>query len=85
MVTLQEDQLTFDELAQLDRKLAKADFLQDQDVQADLDISGKLQKICSIYRSIKPVIGVIASLPFIPGNVKAAVKAFTNVLDSICA
>lgn len=48
METLQENQITFDELAQLDRDLANADFLQEQDVQSDLDISGKLRKICSI-------------------------------------
>lgn len=85
METLQENQITFEELAQLDRDLANADFLQEQDVQSDLDISGKLKKICSIYKSVKPVLGIINSIPFIPGNVKSAVKAFANVLDSICA
>ena len=84
--TQHKEQITFDELAKLDKELANADFMNEQDaVSADaLDIAGKLKKICSIYRSVKPVISIITSIPFIPGNVKAAVRAFTTVLDSVC-
>ena len=88
MVAQSEEQISFEELAQLDQDLANADFMNEQDVSADalgaLDVSGKLKKICSIYRSIKPVISIITSIPFIPGNVKAAVRSFTAVLDTVC-
>lgn len=88
MVAQSKEQISFEELAQLDQDLANADFMNEQDVSADalsaLDISGKLKKICSIYRSIKPVISIITSIPFIPGNVKTAVRSFTAVLDTVC-
>lgn len=85
MVAQQEKQITFEELTKLDHELANADFMANQDVSADaLDVSGKLKRICTIYRTIKPVINIITSIPFIPGNVKNAVRAFTGVLDTVC-
>lgn len=85
MVAQDEKQITFEDLARLDKELANADFMNEQDVSADgLDVTGKLKRICSIYRSIKPVIGIISSIPFIPGNVKSAVRSFTSVLDTVC-
>lgn len=85
MVAQDEKQITFEELAELDQSLANADFINEQDVSSvALDVTAKLKKICSIYRSIKPVISIITSIPFIPGNVKAAVRSFTAVLDTVC-
>lgn len=82
----QQHQITFEELAKLDKDLANADFMNEQDAvsAAALDIAGKLKKICSIYKSVKPVISIITSIPFIPGNVKAAIRAFMAVLDTVC-
>lgn len=85
MVAQEEKQITFEELAQLDKELANADFMNEQDASSlALDVTAKLKKICSIYKSVKPVISIITSIPFIPGNVKSAVKTFMNVLDTVC-
>lgn len=51
---------------------------------AQQDLSGQLQKVCGIYRGIRPVLKVLLSFPLIPGSIKKALKTFVNVMDSIC-
>ena len=85
MVAHEEKQITFEELIKLDKELANADFMHEQDVASVAsDVTAKLKKICTIYKSIKPVLSVINSIPFMPSNVKAAIKAFRAVLDTVC-
>ena len=81
--TQQEHAMTFEELASLDKKLATTNFPSEQEA-GGLDIAAKLQKVCSIYKTVKPVLGIISSIPFIPSNVKNAVKTFQSVLDTVC-
>lgn len=85
MVAHEEKPITFDELVKLDEELANADFMNQQDfASVATDATSKLKKICTIYKSIKPVLSIINSIPFMPSNVKSAVKAFTAVLNTVC-
>jgi hypothetical protein len=43
----------------------------------------RLQKVLKIYRSIKPVLAVLGSLPLIPSTWRAAVVMFTQALDAL--
>ena len=83
MVAQQEDQMTFEELMQLDRELSQENFSAMPEAGA-LDVAGKLKQVCSIYKKIRPVFNVVASFPLLPGSVKSAVKALMGVLDTVC-
>lgn len=43
-----------------------------------------LQKVCSIYHVIRPVLQGILLIPFIPATWKQAVKTFLNLMDTLC-
>ncbi len=41
-------------------------------------------RICEIYRAIRPILAGILLLPFVDPRIKAAINAFMGVLDPIC-
>jgi hypothetical protein len=43
----------------------------------------KFQKVLKIYRSIKPLLSVLATLPLVPTTWRAAVVMFTQALDAL--
>jgi hypothetical protein len=43
----------------------------------------KFQKVLKIYRSIKPLLSVLATLPLVPATWRAAVIMFTQALDAL--
>ena len=43
----------------------------------------KFQKVLKIYRSIKPLLTVLATLPLVPSTWRAAVIVFTQALDAL--
>ena len=43
-----------------------------------------MQKICAIYKVVRPILVVISNFPLIPAAWKAAVKTFIELMDSIC-
>ncbi|WP_300661836.1 hypothetical protein [Fluviicola sp.] len=43
-----------------------------------------LQKVCKIYRVVRPAFSVIVSLPFIPEKIKSAIRTFMGALDMLC-
>ena len=45
--------------------------------------SVKFQKVLKIYRSIKPLLSVLATLPLVPATWRAAVVMFTQALDAL--
>ena len=47
-----------------------------------LDPAGVLQKICSVYQVVRPILSVLTHLPL--PRVKRAITAFMNLMDSIC-
>ncbi len=51
---------------------------------AQQDLTGQLQKICGIYKGIRPILQVISNFPIIPASIKNAIKTFMKVMDSIC-
>ncbi len=44
-----------------------------------------LQKICGIYRVLRPILNILSAFPLIPGAWKEAIKTFMSLMDSICA
>lgn len=53
-------------------------------VDAQQDIGDQLQKICGIYRGIRPILEIISKFPLLPRSIRKAIKTFMTVLDSIC-
>jgi len=43
----------------------------------------KLQKVLKIYRSIKPLLAVLSTIPLIPSNWRAAVVIFNQALEAL--
>lgn len=44
---------------------------------------GRVQRLLEIYRGIKPLLTVLASLPLLPSNWRAALVIFNQVLESL--
>lgn len=49
------------------------------------DPGSVLQKICSIYKIIQPILSVIVNLPIIPPALRIPLKAFMDLLGKLCA
>lgn len=90
MAQQQEPEIT---LEQIEDHIKKANLEQYDDSRrtegmaaagAQQDLAGQLQKVCGIYRGIRPVLKVLLNFPLIPGSIKKALKTFVNVMDSIC-
>ena len=45
--------------------------------------SGRLQRVLKIYRSIKPLLAVLSTLPLIPATWRAAIVMFTQALEAM--
>ena len=43
-----------------------------------------LPQICPIYKAIRPILLVLASLPLIPPSWQTVIKTFLGVMDTIC-
>lgn len=44
-----------------------------------------LQKICAIYKGIRPILWAVSKIPLIPAKWRDAIKTFIDLMDSICA
>ena len=44
---------------------------------------GRVQRLRKVYRNVKPLLGVLVSLPLIPHNWRAALGILIQVLDSL--
>lgn len=83
METQLEKPVTFDDLVALDKQMKSVNLASfDGKGAAAEDVTSKLQQVCSIYKTLKPVLKVIAGLPFVPG--KDVIKKFMSVLDTVC-
>lgn len=52
---------------------------------AQMDMQGKLQQICGIYKGIKPILQAVMNFPLVPASIKTALRIFSSAMDSICA
>lgn len=43
-----------------------------------------LPNVCGAYQVIRPILALVANLPIIPKKWKDAIKAFMQVMDTIC-
>jgi len=48
------------------------------------DPGGVLQKICSIFNKVKPVLLAIANFPLLPPWMRAPIKTFIDLMSIIC-
>ena len=49
-----------------------------------LDPAEVLNKVCAVYRGVRPILIGLAWIPFIPGSWKRAMAKFQSVLDGLC-
>lgn len=45
--------------------------------------SGRLHRVLKIYRTLKPLLGVVGSLPLLPHTWRAALTIFNQSLDAL--
>ncbi len=43
-----------------------------------------LQKVCGIYKVVRPILVAISNFPLIPGNWRTAIKTFIALMDTLC-
>lgn len=43
-----------------------------------------LQKVCGVYKAIRPILAVIVNFPLIPESIKKAIRTFMGVMDGLC-
>ena len=43
-----------------------------------------IPNVCQAYRVIRPILALVAGVPLIPKKWRDAIKAFMQVMDSIC-
>jgi hypothetical protein len=46
--------------------------------------SDVLEKVCKIYRSVRPFLLLVTSIPLIPAKWREAIKVFISLMDSLC-
>ncbi len=82
MEQVQEPQMT---LEQIEAHIKSANLEQFNQPHAQAqDLSAQLQKVCQIYKVIKPILQAVLSFPLIPSSIKNAIKTFVNVMNTIC-
>lgn len=84
-----EKQLTFEEIDAHINAANLADFEaggQKQFTAMDVNTNpgGVLQKVCGIYKVIRPILAAIVLIPLIPAGWKAAIKTFMGLMDTLC-
>ena len=48
------------------------------------DLAAQLQKVCGIYKGIRPILLAVIAFPLVPASIKKAIKTFMSVMDNIC-
>ena len=43
-----------------------------------------LQKVCSIYKVVRPFLALVSNLPLLPKKWKDAIKTFMGLMDGLC-
>ena len=43
-----------------------------------------LQSVCAIYRTVRPFLSLVLSLPLIPASWKNALRTFVTLMDQLC-
>jgi hypothetical protein len=51
---------------------------------AQADLAGQLQKVCGIYKVVRPILKAVLAIPLIPEVIKKPIRTFVTVMDSIC-
>jgi hypothetical protein len=83
----QDQQMTFE---QIESHIKSANLEQYNKPQAEgmvgaqQDLAGQLQKVCGIYRGIRPILQAIVNFPLVPASIRNAIKTFMSVMDTIC-
>jgi hypothetical protein len=83
----QEQSMTFE---QIEAHVKSADLTQYDKPQAvgvagaQADLTSQLQKICGIYKIVRPIIQGILGIPLIPESLKKPLRVFVSVMDAIC-
>ncbi|TFZ68293.1 hypothetical protein E4631_04695 [Hymenobacter sp. UV11] len=83
--THQEHQLNYEELGAAAAKLDHAAVEKAASAMSAPTAAGLVPpQICNLYGKVKPFLKLIASIPFIPGSIKAAISAFMAGMNLIC-
>lgn len=51
---------------------------------AQQDLASQMQRVCGVFRAVKPILQGIGSIPFLPSNIKSAINTLVSVLSGVC-
>lgn len=86
---MQDNQLTFEEVNKhfenADLKPfqtgGKSHFTAEAVSKAPGDV---LQKVCGIYKIVRPFLALVSNIPLIPPKWREAIKTFMGLMDGLC-
>lgn len=86
---MQDNPLTFEEV---NRHFESVDLSQFQEGGKNFFSPGAvstapgdvLQKVCAIYKVVRPFLALVSNLPLIPKKWKEAIKTFMGLMDGLC-
>ena len=83
MATTTTSALTFEEI---DKHIQGIDFksLQSSAVQGAGGTGAAVPNLCAAYKAIRPILVLLTTLVLLPQKWRDALKAFVQILDSIC-
>lgn len=82
MEKVQEPQMT---LEQIETHIKSANLEQFNQPHAQAqDLGAQLQRVCQVYRGIRPILQAVVNFPLIPGSIKNAIRSFLSVMNTIC-
>jgi hypothetical protein len=85
MATQQDHPLNYEELGAAAAKLDHASVEKASQALSAPAAAGPIPpQVCTLYKQVKPFLSLIANIPFIPSNIKSAIKAFMMGMNIIC-
>jgi hypothetical protein len=84
MAKTRKSTYSFEEIDSHINKLHIPSLKRDAAVSASLDAGSVLQRVCTIWQGVRPIVVSLSSFFFVPRKWREAMNAFTAVLDSLC-
>lgn len=84
-----EKEMTYEEIDAHVSRLHLADFKNGESkhftaAEVNSNPGAVLQKICVIYKGIRPILIIVSNIPLIPAKFREPIKIFIGLMDNIC-
>lgn len=70
-----------DEADRLERQVSG---METMSAEAAAAIANPIEVFCRLWPTLRSILEFVLKIPFVPGSIKAAIRAMIPVLDSLC-